>query len=540
VDNEASQAGGFVPFSNKKVFMTAPFRVIVSILLASVVSITLLAQSGNQEVLEWHVIRTDQQGKILPWFSSNLGASYDRNIRLVWEFWKDMRDCPNGVKYYLQHRFWKKRETNQGLGGDQVAMAMSSWNLLHQYLGDAAVKENMVFLADYYLTHSLSPPTDAWPNVPYPYNTEVHSGVYDGDLKAGKQFFQPDKAASFAAELIVLYKITGSLKYLDAAIKIADSLTDKIKVGDAENSPWPYRVHTRKDKVHTVVVNGVVHRASYTANWAGALRLFDELIALGEGRIADYQRARGILVDWIKAYPLKTNRWGPFFEDIGTEVFSDTETNADTMATYILEHPEWDPDWRRQAEGILNWSLSTFGNRNWIDYGVVPINEQTAFMVPGNSHSSRHASVELIFGEKTGDHSRTTDAIRRLNWATYMVNHDGKNRYPEGNIWLTDGYGDYVRHYLRAMAALPSLGPEDQNHLLRTSSVVKSISYEDDTISYEKFDQDSQERFKMGAWVPGSIQGGQMHWDATTRVLTVTSTHQFVSISKHNAGASAR
>ena len=27
--------------------------------------------------------------------------------------------------------------------------------------------------------------------------------------------------------------------------------------------------------------------------------------------------------------------------------------------------------------------------------------------------------------------------------------------YPRTDIWMTDGYGDYVRHYIRAMAAAP-------------------------------------------------------------------------------------
>ena len=49
--------------------------------------------------------------------------------------------------------------------------------------------------------------------------------------------------------------------------------------------------------------------------------------------------------------------------------------------------------------------------------------------------------------------------MRRLNWATYSVDADGKNRYPNDDIWLTDGYGDYVRHYLRAMASFPELAP---------------------------------------------------------------------------------
>jgi len=59
---------------------------------------------------------------------------------------------------------------------------------------------------------------------------------------------------------------------------------------------------------------------------------------------------------------------------------------------------------------------------------VIAINEQTAYKVPGNSHTSRHASVELLYCETTGDMTLKDAAIRRLNWATYMVDADGKNR----------------------------------------------------------------------------------------------------------------
>ncbi len=519
--------------------MTRSARFVFSMLMLALVSIQPVTRAGDQEELEYHVIETDPQGDLVPWYSYNLGEAYDHNIRLVWGFWKNMKSCPNGVKYYLQHRIWQEGDDDHGLGADQIGMTLSSWNLLHQYLGDPAVKDDMTYIADYYLEHSLSPPTDKWPNVPYPYNLDLHSGVYDGDLQGGKNFFQPDKAASFAAELVDVYKITGTRKYLDAATLIANTLASKIEPGDAENSPWPYRVNTRKDKVHKVIKDGVEYRASYTASWALALRLFDGLIALEEGNVADYQRARNMLVEWIKAYPLKTNLWGPFFEDIPTPVYSDTESNSDTMAAYILEHPDWDPDWRQQVEGILNWTFNTFANHEWIEYGVVPINEQTAFMVPGNSHSSRYASVELRYCEITGDQSRKADAIGRLNWATYMVNEEGMNRYPEGHIWLTDGYGDYVRHYLRAMAAAPELAPEDQNHLLRTSSVIKKIKYKQDSITYTKFDANSQERLKLGAWEPGSIEGGEMHWDAGAKVLSVTATSKTVTISRRVQGTSS-
>jgi hypothetical protein len=197
---------------------------------------------------------------------------------------------------------------------------------------------------------------------------------------------------------------------------------------------------------------------------------------------------------------------------------------------HILEHPEWDAAWKQQARGILKWSYDTFANKEFLRFGVVAINEQTAYRVPGNSHTSRHASVELLYCEKTGDCESKDAAIRRLNWATYMVDVDGKNRYPRDDIWLTDGYGDYVRHYLRAMASAPELAPEDQNHLLRTSSVIQKISYGPERISYTKFDSRSTEKFKLGLWPPRAVRGGTMKWDPATRVLIVESTSRTVTI----------
>ena len=481
------------------------------------------------EVLIYHDIQTDASGRIIPWAGPPAKA-YDHIVRLVWNFWIKMRQCPNGVPYYMQHQVWKPdQDDKRGLGGDQINMALSSWTLLYGYLGDPAVRQNMIYMADYWLDHGMSKPSDVWASLPYPYNTELHSGQYDGDMMVGKGYLQPDKAASFGAELVVLWKMTQNQRYLDAAVKIANTLVKHVKPGDNDNSPWPYRVHAVTGEVRQVKSDdGGVYLASYTTNWTGALRLFEDLAALGKGDVANYRRTRQTLVAWLKTYPLKTNKWGPFFEDVGR--WSDTEINADTLAWYILEHPEWDPNWREQAKSILGWSFKMFANQEWEKYGVVAINEQTAYKVPGNSHTSRYASVELLYTEKTGDLAGKEDAIRQLDWATYMVDDDGKNRYPRNDNWLTDGYGDYVRHYLRAMASFPELAPEDQNHLLRTSSVIRTIDYGPERITYEKSDARSTERFKLGAWPPGRVSGGEMRWDPKTKVLNLSSNKNRVTI----------
>ncbi len=459
----------------------------------------LLAHRGHADRLFYHNLRTDTAGQILPWYSADLGLAYDHAVRQVWQFWSALAPCPNGVPYYLQHQVWKPEHDPRGLGGDQLAMALSSWNLLYAYTGDRSVVSNMVLIADFVLDHGLSAPTAAWPNLPYPYNTELHSGRYDGDMRAGKGFTQPDKAASFASELVVLYKLTGRPRYLNAAVQVADTLAAKVAPGDADHSPWPFRV-----QADTGVIPANVS-ALYTANWTGALRLFRDLIDLHSAGADRYQAAFATVSAWLKQYPMATMKWGPFFEDVND--WSNTEINADTLATYLLEHPDWDPDWRPHAKAILDWTWSTFGTNEFARLGVTAIREQTAYLVPGNSHTSRHASVELLYAEKTSDTARKADAVRELNWATYTVDFDGRNRYPRDDVWLTDGYGDYVRHYLRAMAAAPELAPGGQNHLLRTTSVIREIRYARGRVNYLTFDVAAEELLRV-AFTPERVTAG--------------------------------
>jgi len=436
--------------------------------------------SFSQEKLVYHEIKTDARGFIIPWYDNDPGRSFDHVINLVWNFWDTMRTDMNGLPYYMNHQVWEEHfNDRRGIGGDQLQMALSAWGLLYRYSGNERVKANMCFLADYYLGHSLSPSDSKWPDIPYPYNTLIYSGNYDGDMVIGPGYTQPDKAGSFGLELVNLYKMTGLQVYIDAAIRIANTLSTNTSPGDSLSSPLPFKVNAITGEVGrlTKSLNDMTALASssYTSNWSPALNLFLELEKLGKGRIEDYRKAFDLILAWMKEYPLRNNRWGPFFEDVPG--WSDTQINAMTFARFIMEHREYFPGWKNNVNGIFDWVYGRLGNRTWEKYGVVVINEQTAYEVQGNSHTARQGADELLYTSLTGDSSRYKNAVRQLIWSTYMTGDDGRNSYPNGEIWMTDGYGDYLRHYLRAIATDPRLATPDENHIVFSSSIMQQVDY---------------------------------------------------------------
>lgn len=487
---------------------------------------SVVKETVINEKLLYHPIHLNSSDKtILPWYSTDLGESYDFVVGKVWDFWHTMRTDKNGLPYYMNHQVWREDfNDRRGIGGDQFAMALSSWNLLYGYSGDEAAKEEMKFIADYYLTHSLSPQEAVWPNIPYPYNTLIYSGIYDGDMVIGKDFTQPDKAGSFGFELVKLHKMTSTFpwpnvtekRYLNAAVNIANTLAKYVIAGDNDNSPLPFKVNAITGEIGKLKHNSgndeSTQQSNYTSNWAPTMELFLNLIDMRTGDTKIYQKAFDTILSWMKNYPLKTNKWGPFFEDIPG--WSDTQINAITFAQFMMNHPQYFPNWKVQVNGIFNWVYENLGNKDWEKYGVIVVNEQTAYQTPGNSHSSRQASAELQYATLTGDRSRVTNSIRQLNWATYMVDSDGKNCYPRDEVWMTDGYGDYIRHYLRSMSFWPELAPENQNHLLSSSSVIQLMEYQPlinkflvpevpadklvkTLIHYRTFDQNSAEIIRM-------------------------------------------
>jgi hypothetical protein len=434
-----------------------------------------------------HEIVRDQQERLEAW------TSYDHVIRLAMDF---IKTCPvdpaNGLPWYLQYSCFWTDPLRPTIWPDNPAgkFAWAATTLLkyYPYSGDASfiaiVKTMLERLWDY-----RTPGDFAWPDIPYA-SAHPGTGVYFGARADGEYVTEPDKVAQVGRAYVDFYELTGEKKYLEMGARCAEVLAGKIRPGDEVHSPWPFRVDVR---------NGNVVE-EYTAHMIPAVRLFDELTRLGVG---NYRSLRNQVWNWIESYPLKNNGWKGHFEDIRLDPTNENRDQLSPLETarYLIQNQDQFPNWKETVKGLIDWVKDTLGAAPF--FGSIPIHEQKYCYFPMGSHTARFANLSALYAEQTGDAVYREQAFRSFNWASYMAEENGTvtNGFDRpdyyNQCWFTDGYFDFVPHFIDGMASLPEYAPSDTDHLLRSSSVIQEISYQPYHISYRTFDADSMQKLRL-------------------------------------------
>jgi hypothetical protein len=216
---------------------------------------------------------------------------------------------------------------------------------------------------------------------------------------------------------------------------------------------------------------------------------------------------------------MRNDAWSGYFEDI--EIQTDPSVNVNQYAAmrtarWLLQHPEVDPRWRDDVAHLLAWVVQTFGgdtaDERGTQWGASVLSEQVADMAKMGSHTARYGATTALWYEATGEPSARDRAARSLAWATYTCNDEGIVAVGEDKNegwWFSDGYGDYIRHFLVAMAAVPEWAPPHENHLLRSTSVVSRVEYDPDRVAWTTFDAASTETLRLVSRPESVTAGGQ-------------------------------
>ena len=263
-----------------------------------------------------------------------------------------------------------------------------------------------------------------------------------------------------------------------------------MKEGDRSHSPWPFRVDAK---------TGTVVRDTYSSNVILTIQLLDELARIGRGNDT-HARARSLAMTWLERFPMKNMNWQGFFEDIPNQSGPSDNPNQYSpgeTARYFLRRNE--PGDLERAKSLVRFIQDTFvvevkggdgGMTPAMMHGAEMVSEQRADMAKMGSHTARYASLLAALYEHTGNDSFRERARRSFAWATYCIDPKGVVKVgpddAEG-FWFSDGYGDYMIHFLDGMAAVPAWAPRDKPHVLRSTAVLRSVSGTAQRLVYDPF-----------------------------------------------------
>lgn len=484
--------------------------------------------------LIWHPPVVDANSKLLAWHEPLRNRGWDKVLRLGWDFLehkvpKDTR-FGTGLPVYLvnsvfdgdtlQGEYWQH---NPAMLYASMVDSLLGW---YPYSGDTQAIALVREMLDHQLAHGTTPVDWSWAGVPFATSCGNTADYGRCIQDMPHEFYggaESDKVGELGTAYVLFYEMTGDRKYLDAGLRCAAALAAHVRAGDADHTPWPFRLDAR--------TGATIAGEEYGGNIVGPLRLMDELIRLEVGDIAAFVHARDTALQWLLGQPLNRespayNRWTGYFEDVANDRSNLNQVLPTALVRYILSSPDpaaLTPKWTRwpmMTGRLLDWVRTYFGRGTFL--GAYGIDEQANpdSRVYGHSccsraglssHTARWAAANALYYEKTGDLQAREDAFRSLNYATYFALSDGRVSCCGdgfgGQFWFSDGYGDYLRNFSWAMGSLPEYAPLSEDHILRSSSVVQAVAYGRMSLTYSTFDPDSTEVIRL-SFKPATVCAG--------------------------------
>jgi hypothetical protein len=450
-----------------------------------------------------HEAVEDRYGVIAPWYHG-LNGQCDFRVRIAAETLKRYpwtREPKTGrpAPAYIYNGLWgiqadgtiQVKPLNDWHNGDLVqrnAYALLGLVDYYRYSGDPAALAHMSLIADVVLSHCQTDALHPWPR----FLISVPSRGEPYGMASPRGMIQLDLVGLFGLALVRAYEVTGNSEWLDAAAHWGDVLAEKCS-HQPGTPPWNRYANPMDVPWNDLQTGGVVM----------ILNFLDELIRVGRpgknGAMAQAQAAgRAYLREVLLPRWLEHDTWGREYWDWEHQVQG--ESYSEMVPRYLMAHPELFPNWRAEARNIASLYLqraSVATNSNGDVYSgawAYPEGSQCC----GRSLSYAPMQVGAAFAEYgvRADSAWGRELARRqFLLATYDcletgVVEDGMDGGPVvAGGWFQIAHPLPLKYVLDAMAWLPGpLGPNRENHILRTSAVVSCVHYGAGRLAYATFD----------------------------------------------------
>jgi hypothetical protein len=468
------------------------------------------AASGAETLPKYyaHPAVEDQYGVIAPWYRGQNGQ-FDYRVRIAAEtfrryewvkppkaagiapgyaFNNTWRITPQGVISLPDMTDWYNAGRGQG-----SARVLLAWVDYYRYTGDPAALAQMEVVAETLLRFSQTSAQHAWPN--FLISVPVAGKPYGQASEEG--WIQLDIVGEAGVALLRAYQVTGNTRWLEAVKHWADVFVAKRNPTPGA-APWnryanPEKVRWGKSPTGNIQTAGLVYQ----------LVMFDELIRLGEsGRDNSYIEARDAARAYFRDVLLpawtKNDTWGRGYWDWEMPVQGQTMT--DWAVRYMMDNPDYFPNWKTDARNILTLFLNHTSadpkSKGEVYSGAWQFPESSGCCGSSLAWGPMEFALDFAqYGVQADDEWAREMARRQLILATYEVHDTGvvEDNIDGGGIaadgWTNAAVPSALKWTLRTMAWLPEvMGASRENHIMRSTAVVSSVVYGDGRVAYSTFD----------------------------------------------------
>ncbi|MFB3902923.1 MAG: malectin domain-containing carbohydrate-binding protein [Acidobacteriota bacterium] len=460
-----------------------------------------------------HQAVADRHGVIAPWYKGQNGQ-YDYRVRVAAETlkrypWAMPPKVLKPAPEYVYSGHWNiddngtimaiaDTEWMNGDLGQRAAFILGSLIDYYQYTGDPASFAPITLMADYLTTSCQTPPTHAWPNmlISVPTMGTVYGPCKIGTsdtLKDRHGKIQLDTVGEIGLELVRAYELTGNVRWYEAAKRWADLLAANRRK-EPGVSPWGRYANNARGTGMNGPQNGTV---------AMILLFFDELIRTGYSGpggsiVAARDAGRAYLRDIVLPNWTVRDAWGRNFWD--WECHTADLYGAEFSSLYLMQNKDYFENWERDARNILSLFVHMAcvnpASKAEVYHGAWAYPESTSCCSTSLWYSTLEiASVFARYAVEADSEWAREIARRSGILATYDPKENGQTMDAlEGGVivnkdWFKIAHPMALRYVLRLMAWLPEIaGANRENHIMRSSGVVRRVTYDKGKVAYSTFD----------------------------------------------------